>query len=173
MYKLFILFIIIIVYETLIMFKRKINRRNLFKAAKNRALETNKKLLVIGDPYNGVASISTGNDYNCGDLCIDLTGCPKCPKSIKTKLEDIISKIDLNEYVIYISCVLEYVDELPKILSYLNKVDSQDIYVVTVEWYALNAFFYPYYLTNENPPKNIIYFKNNKINYFENPFYFN
>jgi len=149
------------------MLKRKLNRRTLFQSAKNRAIETNKKLLVIGDPYNGVASISTGNDYDCGDLCIDLTGCPKCTNSIKTKLEDIISEINLDEYIIYISCVLEYVDELPKILSYLNKVDSKDIYVVTVEWYSLNAFFYPYYLTNENSPKNIIYFKNNKIEYFK------
>jgi hypothetical protein len=172
MYKLLLLFIVLILYETIIMLKRKINRRNLFENAKKRAIETNKKLLVIGDPYNGVASISTGSDYNCGDLCIDLTGCPKCTNSIKTKLEDIISEINLNEYVIYISCVLEYVDELPKILSHLNKIDCKDIYVVTVEWYALNAFFYPYYLTHENPPKNIIYFKNNKINYFKNPFSF-
>ena len=154
------------------MVKRKLNRRKLFKKAKKRALKTNKKLLVIGDPYNGVASISTGSDYSCGDLCIDITGCPKCSKSVKAKLEDIITKINLDEYVIYISCVLEYVDELPKILSYLNKVNKKDIYVVTVEWYALNAYFYPYYLTNENPPKNIIYFKNHKIKYFQNPFYF-
>jgi hypothetical protein len=41
-------------------------------------------------------SISTGSDYNYGDLCIDLTGCPKCTNSIEAKLEDIISEIDLK-----------------------------------------------------------------------------
>ena len=147
------------------------NRRKLFKKAQKRARVTNKKLLIIGDPYNGVASISTGADYHCGDLCIDLTGCPKCTNSIKAKLEDVISEIDLSKYVIYISCVLEYVDELPKILSYLNKVDRKNIFIVTVEWYSLNAYFYPYYLTNEQPPKNIIYLTKNKIKYFPNPFY--
>jgi len=171
MYKyLFIFIIIIIIYETTIMCKRKLNRRKLFKKAKKRANLTNKQLLVIGDPYNGVASISTGSDYNCGDLCIDLTGCPKCTNSIEAKLEDIISEIDLNEYVIYISCVLEYVDELPKILSYLNKVNKKNIFIVTVEWYSLNAYFYPYYLTNEQPPKNIIYLTDDEIKYFHNPF---
>ena len=147
------------------------NRRKLFKKAQKRARVTNKKLLIIGDPYNGVASISTGADYHCGDLCIDLTGCPKCTNSIKAKLEDVISEIDLSKYVIYISGVLEYVDELPKILSYLNKVDRKNIFIVTVEWYSLNAYFYPYYLTNEQPPKNIIYLTKNKIKYFPNPFY--
>jgi hypothetical protein len=153
------------------MCKRKLNRRNLFEKAKKRARRINKQLLVIGDPYNGVASISTGSYYDCGDLCIDLTGCPKCTNSIKGKLEDIISEINLNEYVIYISCVLEYIDKLPKILSYLNKVNKKNIFIVTVEWYSLNAYFYPYYLTNEQPPKNIIYLKNNKIKYFSNLFY--
>ena len=84
---------------------------------------------------------------------------------------EFISEINLNKYVIYISCVLEYVDKLPKILSYLNKVNKKDIFIVTVEWYSLNAYFYPYYLTNEQPPKNIIYLKNNKIKYFSNLFY--
>lgn len=172
MYKYFFIFIIIaILYETAIMYKRKMNRRKLFKKAQKRAKLTNKKLLVIGDPYNGVASISTGADYHCGDLCIDLTGCPKCTNSIEAKLEDVISKINLNEYVIYISCVLEYVDKLPKILSYLNKVDRKNIFIVTVEWYSLNAYFYPYYLTNEQPPKNIIYLTKKEIKYFPNPFY--
>ena len=146
------------------------NRSRLFEEAQNRANETNKKLLVIGDPNNGVASIASGADYGCGDLCIDLTGCPKCPKSMKTKLEDVISKIDSNEYVIYISCVLEQVDDLPKILSYLNKVDPKDLYVVTVGWYSLTSYFYLNFLTDEPTMKNVIYIENDKIKYFANPF---
>jgi hypothetical protein len=160
----------ILTYEFIVTLIRKRNRSNLFKAAQNRANKTKKKLLVIGDPNNGFASIASGADYGCGDLCIDLTGCPKCPNSLKTKLEDVISKINLNEYVIYISCVLEQVDDLPKILSYLNKVNPKDLYVVTVGWYSLTSYFYLNFLTGEPTMKNVIYIENNKIKYFENPF---
>ena len=167
---LIIVIVTILAYEFIVTLYRKRNRTSLFKEAQNRANETNKKLLVIGDPDNGFASIASGADYGCGDLCIDLTGCPKCPKSIKTKLEDIISKINLNEYVIYISCVLEQVDDLPKILSYLNKVDPKDLYVVMVGWYSLTSYFYLNFLTGEPTMKNVIYIEDNEIKYFANPF---
>jgi hypothetical protein len=154
----------LIVYETAICVIRKIKRRILFKRAEQRAKETGKKLLVVGDPYNGLASKTTGSDYTCGDVCIDLTGCPLCPVSLKGKLEDKIKDVNLDEYVIYISCVLEYVDDLDTINSYLNKMNPKDLFVVNVEWYSLMAYFYPYFLTNEMPPKHIYginrYFKN-------------
>jgi hypothetical protein len=162
--------ILILTYEFIVTLIRKMNRSSLFKAAQNRANETNKKLLVIGDPNNGFASITVGADYGCGDLCIDLTGCPKCPNSMKTKLEDVISEINLNEYVIYISCVLEQVDDLPKILSYLNKVNPKDLYVVTVGWYSLTSYFYLNFLTGEPTMKNVIYMEDNELKYFANPF---
>ena len=164
---LLIVLVVIILYEIIIMLIRKIKRRILFKQAKQRAKLTGKKLLVIGDPYNGLASKTTGCDYGCGDICLDLTGCPNCPKTLKGKLEEHISKINLNEHVVFISCVLEYVDDLDYINSYLSKMNQQDLFVVNVEWYSLMAYFYPYYLTNEMPPKHIFgmgsYF-------FKNPF---
>ncbi len=163
----FILFIVLlIVYETVICIIRKIKRRIVFSKAKKRTAETGKKLLIIGDPYNGVASKSTGIDYDCGDLCLDITGCPNCPESVKGRLEDTIAKINLNEYVIYISCVLEYTNDLDYIQSFLNKVDPKNLFVVNVEWYSLMAYFYPYFLTNEQPPRNI-YGPHGK--YFKNP----
>ena len=154
----------------IICIKRKITRRICFKKAEERAKLTGKKLLVIGDPYNGIASKSTGSDYNCGDLCIDLTGCPKCKNSIKTKLENIINKINLNEYIVYISCVLEYVDNIDLIIENLNKMNEKDLFIVNVEPYSLSAYLYPYFITKERPPRNIIYSKNNNnIKYFVNP----
>jgi len=161
--------IILIIYEILLMIKRKMNRRYLYKKAQKRAREQNKKLLVIGDPYNGLASITTGIDYDCGDLCIDVTGCELCKNKLKSRLEDAIQTINLNEYVMYISCVLEYVDDLPLILNYLNKIDKNDRYIVTVEWYSLSAYLYPYFITNERPPKYIIYSTGNEIKYYLNP----
>ena len=156
--------IILIVYEVIICFSRKVKRRVMYKRAKERAKKTGKKLLVIGDPYNGIASKTTGCDYGCGDVCLDLTGCPNCPVSIKGRLEDTIATINLGEHIVFISCVLEYVDDLDYIMSYLDKMDQNDLFVVNVEWYSLMAYFYPYYLTGERPPSNIFgvseYFKN-------------
>lgn len=162
-----ILIFIIIFYEILITIYRKLKRRYLFKKALKRKKITNKKLLVIGDPYNGLASILTGPDYSCGDLNIDLTGCPKCDNSLKNKLEDVIDTINLDDYVIYISCVLEYVDDIDKIINKINSVDPKDLFIVNVEWFSLSAYFYPYFLTNEKPPKNILY-STNPIKYFTN-----
>ena len=158
----------IIIYEIAICILRKIKRRKLYKQAQERALLTGKKLLVIGDPYNGIASKTTGCDYGCGDLCLDLTGCPNCPKSIKGRLEDNIKELELEKYVVYISCVLEYVDDLPLIMDYLDKMNQDDLFVVNVEWYSFMAWFYPYYLTNERPPGNI----HGPIGYFKNPIKF-
>ena len=163
--KLFFIILIIIIYEIIICIIRKIKRKIYYKKAVKRAKETNKKLLVVGDPYNGIASITTGLDYNCGDVCVDLTGCPKCENAIKGRLEDILPTLNLNEYVIYISCVLEYVDDLNSIMVHLNKVNKDDLFIVNVEWYSLMAYFYPYYLTNEQPPKYI----NSIFGYIKNP----
>ena len=165
MNKFLIFIIIIIIYEITICMIRKIKRKVYYKKAVKRAKETNKKLLVIGDPYNGIASITTGLDYNCGNLCIDLTGCPKCDNAIKGRLEDIIPTLNLNEYIIYISCVLEYLDDLPLVMSYLNKINKNDLFIVNVEWYSLMAYFYPYYLTDERPPNYI----NSFMGYIKNP----
>ena len=157
--------VFLIVYEIVICILRKIKRRTVYAKAKQRAHQTGKKLLVIGDPYNGLASKTTGCDYGCGDLCMDLTGCPNCPKTMKGRLEDTITDVNLNEYIIYISCVLEYVDDIEYIQTFLDKVDPEDLFVVNVEWYSLMAYFYPYFLTHEQPPKNIY----GLFSYFKNP----
>ena len=168
MNKLLLIIFVIIIYEVCIMLLRKIKRRVVYQKAKKRAKETGKKLLVIGDPYNGIASKSTGIDYSCGDVCIDLTGCPMCPESIKGRLEDTIGNLNLDEYVVYISCVLEYVDDLEYINKFLDKVNKKDLFVVNVEWYSFMAWFYPYFLTKERPPK---YIKGLCGGYFKNPFF--
>ena len=159
-----VILVIVIIYESFICFLRKRNRRKLYKLAQERSILTGKKLLVIGDPHNGIASKTTGYDYDCGDVCLDLTGCPECPNTIKGRLEDNLT--NLNDYVVYISCVLEYVDDLNLISSYLNKMDPKNLFIVNVEWYSLMAYFYPYFLTNERPPSYIFFNKG----YFKNIF---
>jgi hypothetical protein len=167
MNKILLILYVIIVYEICIMLIRKIKRRIVYQKAKKRARLTGKKLLVIGDPYNGIASKSTGIDYSCGDICIDLTGCPMCPESVKGRLEDTIGTLKMDDYIIYISCVLEYVDDLEYINKFLDKTSKEDLFVVNVEWYSFMAWFYPYFLTKERPPKYI----NGPFGYFKNPFF--
>lgn len=168
----FIIFLILFVYELLVAILRKVKRRVLFSLAQKRSIATNKPLLVIGDPYNGVISILTGSDCGCGDVCLDLTGCPRCPTSLKGSLEYYLPLIDLSKYVVYISCVLEYVDDIDLILSYLRVMDFNDLFIVNVEVYSLAAYMYPYYLTGERPPKNILTKCppwNDEITYIHNP----
>ena len=82
--KIFLFLFLLIIYENIISMIRKLKRRNQFKRASKRAQDTNKQLLVIGDPYNGVGSITTGSDYTCGDVCVDITGCPKCDNGVNS-----------------------------------------------------------------------------------------
>ncbi len=152
--------IIIAVYETFICFLRKVKRRRIYQMAYARSKETGLPLLVVGDPYNGIASKSTGADYGCGDVCLDLTGCPGCAsrhvKILKGSMEELLPVIDLSKYIVYISCVLEYVNDLPVFLESLKQVRKGNLFIVNVERYSLVAYIYPYYLTNEQPPKYII-----------------
>lgn len=143
-------------YELIITLIRKNRRRHLFNLAKERAKNTGKPLLVVGDPYNGLTSIVTGADYDCGDLCVDITGCPKCENKIKISLEDFVENYNLDDYVIYISCVLEYVDDIDLIVGKLNQVNKENLFIVNVEYYSIVAYLYPYFLTGERPARNVI-----------------
>lgn len=148
---------------------RKWKRRYLYRLAVDRARETGKPLLVIGDPYNGVASIITGPDYSCGDLTIDITGSPGCPKTFKGKLEMWLRDNDITQYVVFISCVLEYVDDIQYIATKLNQIPTSNLFIVNVEPNSLMAYLYPHFLTGEGPPKRVIYACppwNAKIRYF-------
>ncbi len=148
---------IIALYELFITFRRKFIRRCVYNMALKRSKKTGLPLLVVGDPYNGLTSILTGCDYGCGDLTLDLTGCPKCPNGIKGSLEDVFPTMNLNDYIVFISCVLEYVDDIELVTNQLSRMNPKNLFIVNVEWYSLTSRFYPYFLTSERPPKNVIY----------------
>lgn len=148
----------LVAYELALCLLRKLRRRRLFAMAERRARERGKKLLVVGDPYNGLASIVTGADYGCGDVCIDLTGCPRCPPGVRIRgrIEDVLPAMDLSRYVVFISCVLEYADDLERVCTELSRVEPGDLFVVNVEPYSLMAYAYPHFLTGEPPPRYVI-----------------
>lgn len=151
----------------------------IYNLAKQRSIETNKPLMVIGDPKNGsylnrIYNYPVyGTPYGYGDLCIDLDGCPENKgNNLKTKLENIIDKFNTNSYVIYISQTIEYLE--PKVLEntlrHLIRVSNKDLFIVNMNYDGgsyndrFNTFNRYTYFT-KTPPNNYIiefYYLNNK-----------
>jgi hypothetical protein len=140
-----IVIISIFIYTAIHAFLRNSNRSTLYKLAQKRSQKTKRKLIVIGDPNNGKYSRLMGAAYGCGDICIDLSGCPKCKNGKIGDATEELRKIPSNSAVIFISCVLEYVDNIEELITEIYRVggnDSQNIFVVSVSQYDLFSYFY-------------------------------
>src|SRR6267154_842095 len=86
-------------------------RRTLYRQAALRALELRRTLVVIGDPDTG-AITSIARAYGCGDVCLDLSGCPHCPTSIVGDItKGRVPFVPDNSAVAFISCTLEYTSD--------------------------------------------------------------
>ena len=168
---------IIIFYELGLSFLRKSKRRRVFKQALERKRKTGKKLLVIGDPSGGFFNSITGVDYGYGDECVDLQGCPKADASKvivhKDKVENVLPKLNLEEYVIFQSCVFEYVDEFSIVQKEIENVLTEDLYFVNVEPYSISAYLYGGFLVGDKSvPKRVLYKyppDSNFVSYYANP----
>lgn len=125
-------------------YKRSSRRKIYYEMALQKSRETNKELLVIGDPDNGFVNKYFGRDYGCGTICIDITGCPKCKNKWKGKVENILPKLETNRYVVYVSCVLEYMDKthIDDTIKHLKRVSGGDLYLVSVDPYSFTSMFY-------------------------------
>lgn len=122
---------------------RRANRRALFAAAKERSRLTGKPLIVVGSPTGGIVNRLVGRDYGCGSVCVDLVGCPTCKTAVEAPLETFLPKRGDNSAVIFVSAVLEYVDEVAPVIAELQRVSGGDLFVVTVEPWTLTSLFYP------------------------------
>lgn len=118
-------------------------RYTYYKLAKKLAKQKNKKLMIVGDPYNNNAITKMFNKfldnplYGCGDICVDLTGCPKCSNSIKGDLVKISKTMQNNSVVILIVGTLEYIKGNTKeILKELDRISGGDIFIVTIKSYG-------------------------------------
>jgi len=136
-----LVYFIIFIIGYIITYKIQQRKRYIYNLAKKRANETDKLLMVIGDPLNGsffhryFTHKILGPPYDYGDVCIDLSGCPEnIGYSIKAPLEDIIHKFHTNSYVIYISQTLEYIDQkiLYHVLKELIRVSNKDLFIVNM-----------------------------------------
>ena len=128
------------VYHALV--TRRGNRKRLYALARARADATGKPLIVVGAPGGGIINRFVGQDYGCGDVCIDLVGCKGCDGSVSAPIERYLPTLKDGSAVIYVSAVLEYVRPIKKVISELRRVSGGDLYVVTVEPWTLTSFFY-------------------------------
>lgn len=133
------------VAEGLLAAQRWQHRRDAFAAATRRAHELGRPLVVVGDP-NGGAHTRLMPAYGCGDLCIDLNGCPRC---LNFRVADItrgpIAGVADDSAVVFVSCVFEYVGDLRAAVAEVARIagDPRNVFAVTVQPYTFTAALYP------------------------------
>lgn len=149
----------ILFYELFsILVVRKYRRKKIFKLASEKSKSTGKPLLVLGDSFNDNTSYNGAQDYGCGAICVDLTGCPTCPDGVKEKIETYLPKLKDNSYVVFASIILEYVDDFENVVKQLNRVSGGDLFIVPMEPYSLKTNFFPNLGYEKFKRKRIIYF---------------
>lgn len=151
--------IILFVYEVIQGAYRQFLRRTFYTKAQQKAVQINKPLVVIGDPYNGIGSKlynSVIQGYGCGDETVDLTGAPKCPNGIKRDILSYLRRQPDNSKVLFISCVLEYVDDIEDIIKEIYRVAGSidNIFIVSINAYSITAYFYK---DKNDTSKNVVY----------------
>jgi len=120
-------------------------RRRTFDAAARRAALLQRPLVVVGDPDAGTHTRIV-RAYGCGDLCVDINGCPLCPV---TRAVDItkgpVADLANDSAVVFVSCVLEYVSDPDAAARELKRIagSSANLFVVFVEPWTLTAALYP------------------------------
>ena len=120
-------------------------RTRVYQAAARQAAALGRQLVVIGDPDAGFHT-RLMRAYGCGDVCVDLNGCAKCPV---TRIADItegpIADIPDDSAVVFVSCVLEYVDDLSAALREVARIagSPENAFVVNVQPWTLTATLYP------------------------------
>jgi hypothetical protein len=129
-----VLLICIALYEFVLWVQRNKMRIHYYNMAQLRAETLGRQLIVIGDPYNGPTHNFFGAPYGCGDLCLDLTGCKLCPKCSRGKSEDLslsLPELKSDNYVIYVSFVLEYVNNIDEIIKELYRIagNSDNLFI--------------------------------------------
>jgi hypothetical protein len=121
---------------------RRLHRQRVYRAAHRRSQETGKPLIVVGAPRAGFVTWLLPT-YGCGDLCIDLFGCPTCPEQVKADLAHALRLYPSDSAVVCVVCTLEYVEGIEEAKAQLNRVAGRDLFVARVEPWSLTAFLYP------------------------------
>lgn len=124
--------------------RRHARRGEQYAAARAHSQRTGRPLLVVGDPDAGLHT-ALYRAYGCGDVCVDLADCPKCPRSHGVDL--CADKIPLpnNGAIVFVGCTLEYVPAMEPAWRELLRVSGgpDAIYMATVQPWCLTAWLYP------------------------------
>lgn len=134
-YAIILALLLLMIIDVILSIWRNYRRHNVFMKAKDKSVNTQKPLVVIGDPNSGFWNKNVQKGHGCGDICIDLRGCNTCPVSITGDVLVELKKLPNNAYVIYESCVLEYIVDkkvLKEIKEEIRRVSGGDYYEVRI-----------------------------------------
>ena len=107
--------------------RRRWQRQAGYRKAEARARETGKPFVVVGAPRAGWATRIVPT-YGCGDLCIDMNGCPSCQVARRVDITD-MAEFEDDSAVLFVSCVMEYVLDPAKAAQELQRVAGKDLFV--------------------------------------------
>lgn len=115
-----------------------------FEAANRRAATLKRSLVVIGDPDAGFHT-RLMRAYGCGDVCVDLNGCPRCPVTVVADITKRIPDMADDSAVVFISCVLEYVGDMPAAVAEIMRIagSRENVFLVTVQPWTFTSRLYP------------------------------
>ena len=118
------------------------NRTTLYTQAEERAFKTGRPLVVIGSPSAGMHTAIV-KAYGCGDMCIDLDGCAECPNHLQADITKPIPIVS-DSAVVYVGCVLEYVDDFNAAWDELERIagSPDNMFIATVQPWTLTAAMY-------------------------------
>ena len=126
-----------------------------FMSAMERAAALGRRLVVIGDPDAGMHT-RLARAYGCGDVCVDLNGCPKCPMTIVADItKGPVPELAADSSVVFVSCVLEYVPDLEAALAEIARIagSADNVFIVNVQPWTLTARLYPCLLYTSPSPR--------------------
>ncbi len=120
-------------------------RRETYDRAARRAAELHRPLVVVGDPDAG-AHTRLLRAYGCGDLCIDLNGCPLCKvMQVADLAAGPVPNVSDDTAVVFVSCVLEYIGDAAAAVRELRRMagSPENLFTVSVQPWTLTAALYP------------------------------
>lgn len=120
------------------------DRQVQFANAQARARATGRRLVVVGAPSAG-AHTRLMPAYDCGDVCVDIDGCPACPVSETVDLARGRTTVPDNSAVVFVSCVLEYVSDPAAAMREIVRMagDASNVFLVAVQPWTATSVLYP------------------------------
>ena len=117
--------------------RRREKRADTFVQARTRAAMLGRPLVVVGAPDGGVTA-----GYGCGDVTVDLATLSACSPYLSADVTKPLPFAD-DSCVVFVSCVLEYVDDYEGAYSELRRIAGENLFIVRVEPWSATAYLYP------------------------------